>query len=326
MGFVEQLAQDIPPADGSPWSAFAQWGKDTIDRYGQGKNDWPMQQQEALRRLESALEEISKLDAVEPETTLASFQQALDHALSAYVGRSGATGTGVFVAGLKAATGMEFDTVWLLGMSEGDYPARSGEDPLLPEYVRAQVLRGALRLRRESQLHERRDFLAALAGANRRRLSYSRVDPVTRRAQYPSPWLLEAASTLADERVTSEQMHTYEAPWLTVIESMEDALRLAEGGRAADGHEYDVLTLARFQKTGSRLRWHPLASDDGPLGRALAMERARSTKELTKWDGFVGEVADSSVRLGWIALAGHVADAIGSMGDLPIPSLPGQRA
>lgn len=298
LALIEQLAKDIPPSDGSPWSAFAEWAKDAMDRYSQGKNDWPTQQQDALGRVESALEELGKLDAVEPATTLAWFKHALDHALSVYMGRSGATGTGVFVASLGAATGMEFDTVWLLGMSEGDYPARSGEDPLLPEYVRAQVLMGALPLRREAQLRERRDYLAALAGGNRRRLSYSRVDPITRRAQYPSPWLLEAASTLEDERVTSEQLHTYEAPWLTVIESMEDALRQAEDGRAADGHEYDVLSLARFQRTGSRLRWHPLASAGGPLGRALAMDRARARNELTEWDGFVGAIAGSSGRLG----------------------------
>ena len=298
LALVEQLAQIKPPADCSPWSAFAKWAKNAIDRYGQGKNDWPAQQQDALGRVESALEELGKLDAVEPATTLAGFQQALDHALSAYMGRSGATGTGVFVAGISAATGMEFDTVWLLGMSEGDYPGRTGEDPLLPEYVRAQVLKGALPLRREAQLHERRDYLAALAGGERRRLSYSRVDPVTRRPQYPSPWLLEAASTLADERVSSERLHTYDAPWLTVIESMEDALRLAEGGRAADGHEYEVLALARWQRAGSRLRWHPLASGGGPLGRALAMERARATNRLTEWDGYVGGIADSSRRLG----------------------------
>ena len=298
LAFVEQLAQVKPPADGNPWSAFAKWAKDAMDRYGHGKNDWPAQQQDALGRVESALEELGKLDAVEPATTLAGFQQALDHALSAYMGRSGATGTGVFVAGLSAATGMEFDTVWLLGMSEGDYPGRSGEDPLLPEYVRAQVLKGALPLRREAQLHERRDYLAALAGGERRRLSYSRVDPVTRRSQYPSPWLLEAASTLADERVSSERLHTYDAPWLTVIESMEDALRLAEGGRAADGHEYDVLALARWQRTRSRLRRHPLASDGGTLGRALAMERARATNRLTEWDGYVGGIAGGSRRLG----------------------------
>ena len=298
LAFVEQLAQVKPPADGNPWSAFAKWAKEAIDRYGQGKNDWPAQQQDALGRVESALEELGKLDAVEPATTLAGFQQALDHALSAYMGRSGATGTGVFVASLGAATGMEFDTVWLLGMSEGDYPGRSGEDPLLPEYVRAQVLMGALPLRREAQLHERRDYLAALAGGERRRLSYSRVDPVTRRSQYPSPWLLEAASTLAGERVSSERLHTYDAPWLAVIESMEDALRMAEEGRAADGHEYDVLALARWQRTGSRLRRHPLASDGGTLGRALAMEQARATNRLTEWDGYVGGIAGGSRRLG----------------------------
>ena len=147
-------------------------------------------------------------------------------------------------------------------------------------------------------MHERRDYLAALTGGERRRLSYSRVDPVTRRSQYPSPWLLEAASTLADERVSSERLHTYDAPWLTVIESMEDALRMAEDGRAADGHEYDVLALARWQRTDSRLRWHPLASDGGTLGRALAMERARATNRLTEWDGYVGGIAGSSGRLG----------------------------
>ena len=105
LALVEHLAQDKPPADGSPWSAFAEWAKDAIDRYGQGKNDWPAQQQDALGRVESALEELGKLDAVEPATTLEGFQQALDHALSAYMGRSGATGTGVFVAGLGAGDG-----------------------------------------------------------------------------------------------------------------------------------------------------------------------------------------------------------------------------
>ena len=298
LALVEQLAKNKPPADSSPWSDFANWARDAMDRNGQRKNDWPAQQQDALGRVESALEELGKLDSAEPATTLAGFQQALEYALSAYMGRSGATGTGVFVASLGTATGMEFDTVWLLGMSEGDYPGRSGEDPLLPEYVRAQVLKGALPLRREAQLHERRDYLAALAGGERRRLSYSRVDPVTRRSQYPSPWLLEAASTLAGERVSSERLHTYDAPWLTVIESMEDALRLAEDGRAADGHEYDVLTLARWQKAGSRLHRHPLASDGGPLGRALAMEQARAANRLTEWDGYVGGIAGSSRRLG----------------------------
>ena len=326
LALVEQLAQVKPPADGSPWSVFAKWAKDAIDRYGQGKNDWPAQQQDALGRVESALEELGKLDAVEPATTLAGFQQALDHALSAYMGRSGATGTGVFVASLGAATGMEFDTVWLLGMSEGDYPGRSGEDPLLPEYVRAQVLMGALPLRREAQLHERRDYLAALAGGERRRLSYSRVDPVTRRSQYPSPWLLEAASTLAGERVSSERLHTYDAPWLAVIESMEDALRMAE--------EWTRRRRPRVRRAGPSA-----VAEDGvaPMPAPAGLGRRHSGPGARYGAGASNEPAYRVGRLRGrdrggqqaarrIALAGHVTDAFGGVGHVPVPTLPGQRA
>ena len=73
LALVEQLAQVSPPADGSPWSAFAKWARNTIDRYGQGKNDWPGQQQNALGSVETALEELGKLDSVEPTTTLTGF-------------------------------------------------------------------------------------------------------------------------------------------------------------------------------------------------------------------------------------------------------------
>ena len=99
---------------------------------------------------------------------------------------------------------------------------------------------------------------------------------MTRRSQYPSPWLLEAASILADDRVSSERLHTYDAPWLTVIESMEDALRLAEGGHAADGREYDVLALARWQRTGRRLAQAPAG-----LGRRPAGPGARDGKDAS---------------------------------------------
>ncbi|MCY4623734.1 MAG: PD-(D/E)XK nuclease family protein [Chloroflexi bacterium] len=296
--FVERLSEQAPPVNGSAWSAYAGWAKSALRDYAQGQRGWTEPQLDALRRIELALEELGKLDAVEAETTLARFRQALDHALSRPVGRSGATGTGVFVAGLGTATGMEFEAVWLLGMSEGDSPARASEDPLLPDAIRATLPKRTLPLRREEQLLERGSYLAALATGQRRRLSYSRVDPVQRRPQYPSPWLLEAASTLAGEPVTSDRLNGYGAPWMTVIESMEDALRLAERGRAADGHEYDVLALADWRRSGNRLRWHPLASGGAPLGRALAMERGRGSTELTAWDGYVGDIAPGSARLG----------------------------
>ena len=298
VAFVERLAQDAPPADGRKWSDFAKWAKGSLEAYAQGKNQWPDAQQEALARVLKALDELGRLDALEASTTRAAFQQALDYELSAPMGRTGATGAGVFVAGLGAAAGMEFDAVWALGMSEGDYPARSGEDPLLPEAVRAGLPGSPLPLRREAQLRERRSYLSALAAGRSRRLSYSRVDPVQRRPQYPSPWLLDAASALQGERVSSERLNAIDAPWLTVIESMEDALRLAAEEQAADGHEFDLKALADWRGAGLRAARHPLAAGDGPLGRALAMDRARAGGRLSEYDGYVGSIAGGSEKLG----------------------------
>ncbi len=298
VAFVEGLAKQAPPADGSRWSAFAGWAKDSLEAFAQGKNQWPPAQREALERVNKGLDELGKLDALEASTTGAAFQQALDNELSAPMGRTGATGTGVFVAGLGSAAGMEFDAVWVLGMSEGDYPARSAEDPLLPEAVRAGLPGSPLPLRREAQLRERRSYLSALAAGRSLRLSYSRVDPVQRRPQYPSPWLLDAASALQGERVSSERLNAIDAPWLTVIESMEDALRLAADGQSADGHEFDLKALADWRGAGGRTARHALAARDGALGRALAMDGARSGRRLSEFDGYVGSVAGMSGRLG----------------------------
>lgn len=295
--FVERLAGQPPPADGSRWSAYAGWARDSLEAYGQGKNQWPDAQQDALTRVLKALDELGRLDALEVSTTRAAFRQALDNELSVSMGRTGVTGAGVFVAGLGPAVGMEFEAVWALGMSEGDYPARGGDDPLLPEAVRAALPGSPLPFRREAQLRERRNYVAALAAGRSRRLSYSRVDPVQRRPQYPSTWLLEAASALQGERVSSERLNAVRAPWLTVIESMEDALRLASGGGAADGHEFDLKALADWRAAGRRAAGHPLAADGGTLGRAMAMERARSGGRLSEYDGYVGSIALSSQRL-----------------------------
>ena len=295
--FVERLSQDKPPPDGSPWSSFAEWAGKAVERYAAGLMRWPAKQQGAHQRVVATLGELGALDALGLEATLPSFRQALEHALAAPVGRSGATGTGVFVAGMASAVGMEFEAVWVLGMAEGAFPPRSADDPLVPDEVRETLQTPALPLRRDSVQDERRHYLAALASGQQRTLSYSRIDPVTRRPQYPSPWLLDTASVLADKPVASGKFNGVTAPWMTVIESMEDTLGHAANGRAADAHEYDLAHVAEWRRAGVRLNAHPLADRDLPLGRALAMERARAQPDLTEWDGFVGGMAVASRRL-----------------------------
>ena len=242
------------------------------------------------------MEQLSELDDVEPGTTLAEFRQALEQALDAPSGRTGATGSGVFVASLVTAIGMEFDAVWILGMAEGAFPPRPIEDPLLPDGARRSLGNGKLPQRRDAVLDERRRYLAALAGGKHRYLSYARTDPGARRGQRPAPWLLDAAASAgrqgdggAGPRVTSQELTQMSASWLSVIQSPEDALKDAAGGRAADGHEYDLVGLAEWRQAGGSLDRHPLAAAGSainspvgnspvgasPIGRALNMERAR---------------------------------------------------
>ena len=313
VGFVEVLTKRLPPEDGSSWRQFGEWGKDALQYYAASPADWPEQQQSALDRVEEVLGQLSELDDVEPGTTLAEFRQALEQALDAPSGRTGATGSGVFVASLGAAIGMEFDAVWILGMAEGAFPPRPIEDPLLPDGARRSLGNGKLPQRRDAVLDERRRYLAALAGGKHRYLSYARTDPGARRGQRPAPWLLDAAASAdrqgdggAGPRVTSQELTQMSAFWLSVIQSPEDALKDAAGGRAADGHEYDLVDLAKWRQAGGSLHRHPLAVADpavnspigaSPIGRAMNMERARGSRALTEWDGYLGQAAQGSDRL-----------------------------
>ena len=128
-GFVEDLAGRLPPDDGSSWSRFGAWGKEALEYYAYNPRGWPEDQQSALEGVERFLEQLSELDDVEPGTTLAGFRQALDQALDVPSGASGKTGSGVFVANLGAAVGMEFDSVWILGMADGALPAKDRRGP-----------------------------------------------------------------------------------------------------------------------------------------------------------------------------------------------------
>ena len=354
--FVEGLAGRLPPEDGSSWKQFGEWGKGALEYYAASPADWPEQQQSALDRVEEVLGQLSELDDVEPGTTLAGFQQALEQALDALSGRTGATGSGVFVASLGAAIGMEFDAVWILGMAEGAFPPRAAEDQLLPDDARRSLGNGKLPLRRDAVLEERRRYLAAMAAGKRRHLSYARTDPGARRGQRPAPWLLDAASASGRQgdggpglRVTSQELTQISAPWLSVIQSPEDALKDAAGGRAADKHEYDLVDLAEWRQAGGSLDRHPLVAAgsaiNSPIGNspsALHPIRHFTHRHFNDRPGpehGKGEGQSGAYRMGRLSGSGGPVerpfvgsadprgfpDQTGKLVEMPLPIFPRQR-
>jgi len=295
----------LPPAGQAKWHEFSNWASGIFKDYAHNPDDWPAGHVASYERVLDLVSETADLDRVEPGTTLAGFRQALEGALEAPAGRTGVTGSGVFVANLASAQGMEFETVWILGMADGVFPTKATENPLLPDILRREVGDGkTLSTSRSSLRDERRLFLAALATGNRRYLSYFRTDSTAQRGQHPSPWLLDAATVLnGGQRVSSLKLTRLRVQWLSIVDSPEHALQDAAAFGAADGHDFDLSSIATERRAGGRLDRHPLARGANPLARAVSMEQARWAAALTPWDGYVGSMTGTSDRLSRAAAA-----------------------
>ena len=181
--FITGLAADLkPPANGSTWSAFCQWGRNLLDKYL--SREARQSDDAAVGRVEESLGSLRAADSISPATTLEEFRQTVVESLSAPVGQLGPTGAGVFVSSLSAARGMNFDAVWLVGMIEGAVPPAVRPDPLIPETGWLDA--GGTSRAAQRVASERYDYLSALASAPRRTLSYPVADGGSQRQAYPS--------------------------------------------------------------------------------------------------------------------------------------------
>jgi hypothetical protein len=84
--------------------------------------------------------------------------------------------------------------------------------------------------------------------------------------------------------------------WMTWIDSSEDGLRTAHELAYADGHDYDVDSVARWRRAGQPLSRHFLAEDQSPVDRYLSMEAGRESAELSAWDGGLVEITGPKHR------------------------------
>ena len=291
LAFVELLASDLePPADGSPWEGFCDWTRRLLDTYLARNLREP--EDKALERIRLTLEELGAADSMSPGATLSAFRQTMEESLRSPVGHLGTTGEGVFVSSFNAAAGMTFDALWLVGMIEGQAPPSVPPDPLLPE---ADWQDAGGRSRPEERMREARyAYLSAISSAPRRALSYPVADASSQREAYPSRWFLEQAGTLEGEGVhTSDLPRLRGRPWLTVVESSEQALAGVDGPLLADRYDYDLHRLLDWTRNGRQPRSHPFAQQ-GTLASATRLRRERGRRRLTEFDGNLSEAASTA--------------------------------
>jgi hypothetical protein len=290
--FVADLGTRLTPPSPGTWPRLAAWARGLLDLYlgGEGRRaSWPEPEVEAARRVTDALDGLAALAEIRAEASLPTFVRALESELEAPAGRVGRFGAGVFVGGVQHAYGGDFDVVHVVGMAEGSFPPLGREDPLIPDRVR-RLTGGALRVHAVRRAEERRDYLAALAAAPVRSLSYPRADPRAQRKRLPARWLLESASQLVGEPVGAEALTRLESTgWLHVVPSFEAGVRAS--GEAGSLTERDVRSLRTWQEARRPLERHPLVATTPSLGAGVTAVRERRSAALTRFDGNVGSVS-----------------------------------
>jgi RecB family exonuclease len=296
---VDTLAAELrPESPPDKWQGWTAWARRFLTDHLQVPDEHPdvdlRDELQAQLEVDDVLARLSVLDTVDPSPDLGRFRRALEHELAALAPRTSRFGHGVLVGDVDAIVGLDLDVVFVLGMTESAFPPRAGDDALLPDAERTAA--GAeLPLRGERARHARRTYLAALAAAPERVLSYSRGDQRRGRAVRPSRWLLDALGELEGKgrRLYSRDLDTLaDVPGWMPVASLSAAVRSPVEPASPGDHDLRSL-LSWFDRHG-RLDDHPLATTDPVLSLGLLARRERRRPGFTRFDGDASRVPTPS--------------------------------
>jgi ATP-dependent helicase/nuclease subunit B len=290
---VDDLAErfDVAPRT---WGGWVDWAGDLLDRYlgrpADRPEEWPAEEEEALTAVRSALAGLRILDRLGEAPDRSRFRSALVSELEANAPQTSRFGTGVLVGPINLLAGLDFDTVFVVGMVDGRFPTRDGDDTLLPDAERVSAgedipLRGS----RRHDAH--RDYLAGLAAAPERVLSFPRGDQRRGGELRPARWLLDTLGALEG---AGRQLYSRDVPELDpidgffIVPSFTAAVRnMSEPMSESDR---DLRSLLRWSDDGQDLGGHFLAGIDVTFGTGLEAHRSRRARRFTRFDGRIADV------------------------------------
>lgn len=316
----DKKAGALRPEATNSWSEFSAIAGGLLDVYSGGnavRSNWPPVQQLAFEKISDALTGLRSLDRVRSSVPVAVFTRAVDELLEDSAPHDRHFGDGIFVGRIADAVGANFDAVYILGLTEGVCPTRVGDDPLIPEATRQKALAGAsagagvgagagrdgdwpppLRLRRESEVNERRTYLAALAaGSGERVLMHPVGDTRTGRAVLPSPWLVEQATRLSEadggRRLRAEDLVSIESAgeWHRRDVSFDASLGSA-GFQSGTDQEYRLAALRPAWGVGASALAAEVVRANPEIWRGIAREVSLADERASEFSGYVGPNSD----------------------------------
>lgn len=278
VAFIAGLGRSLAGPAPDSWQGWADWAIAVLDSHLDATTPWPDDEVVARQRIEQILRQLSDLDAFDREPDLEGFESIVSARLSAQTVPGRPLGQGLLVAPIGAVTGLDFERVALVGLSEGVFPRSPREDSLLPDSMRAES-KGLLAPTEAVADLDIRAVAAALAGARQQPLV------ITARGD------LRSIRSRAWPRVLNAQIGTR-----LTLESHHR--NLADHGRPASIEEFGLRALIGHVDGGDPVHTHELASSDGVLSQTLGRTLNRRRGELNRHVGRVGAgIIDPTDRL-----------------------------
>jgi ATP-dependent helicase/nuclease subunit B len=296
--FAAALAERFvqPPAS---WSAWSQWARTVLaDLLGPTTRhaSWPHEDVVALDAVNEALGRIGALDVLSASPpAFADFRAALGAELDLPAPETVRFGHGLLVGRLHEAVGLDLDVIYVVGMADGSFPVVEADDVLVPDRERERAGPEVPR-RVADPARARREYLAALASARVRVLSYARDDQRYGRPLRPARALLESLEMRSGEggrRSARALRHgsaaSLDAASMELVTSFAEAVHAASAGaEPVSEDDWRLQALTRWVGGGGTVAEHAFGRDDHVLAGALTVRRARRSPRLTRFDGLAG--------------------------------------
>lgn len=292
---VAEMERETRPPPAAGWPELVAWARALRERFAHNRA-WPADQLEAAQLVDETLDSLTAAAQLDAEVGVDRFVETLEEALRARRRPEGRLGHGVVTGPIALVAGMEFDRLYVLGMTERAYPTAAPVDPIFPWDTGEDPLGRA-----EHRLaEERMAYLSALAASGGAVLCFPTHDTEQRPA-YPARWLLEATAELAGTRVSPSALREpgpelLGQPWLTGFVSAEAALRrspVSLNTAELRVREALELTSSRVDLRRSALALRP----DLPIGRGLQAAGERASTGFTEYDGNLAAVAADLKKL-----------------------------
>lgn len=287
--FISRLASRFQSVPNS-WEGWVNWSRQFIHDFLGGPEEtasWPDAEVAALDALNDLLSELKALDAIYPLPSIAVFRSILTSELSRPAPQVTRFGHGVLLCSVDDLLGLDLDAVFIVGMNEGTFPARRNEDVLIKDHERSAdgvVDEVPLRCGHSGDL--KRNYLAGLAAAKFRTLSYSRNDQRQGRELRPSRWVLETLRELTGRVETPLNRDLEDLGAIDSFVFIPSFTAVVQGeGEPASLLDYDLRGLLRWTLKGHRVSSHFLTGIDDVLSLGLVCKSDRASSRFTRFDG-----------------------------------------